>query len=155
MLIVASAADTALFAQQVDLLEMDAQLLTSNWAFTNDLIQSGGKAIDGILTIVPHNEDNKSAEYLDFEAKFIERFGRKPNFAAGYGYEAVMVLAEALKKTEGSSTGLAAALLETENFPGVNGKITLDPYGDVVRTLYLLTAQDGQFTTLSTVEISE
>ncbi|HBY09289.1 MAG TPA: ABC transporter substrate-binding protein [Chloroflexi bacterium] len=154
ILIIASAADTAVLSQQVDLLNMDVQLLTSNWALTNDLIQDGGKAVDGILTIVSHDENNQSPEYLDFETRFEERFGHKPTFAAGYGYEAILILAEALQKTGGSATGLREALLETKDFTGVNGHITLDPYGDVIRTLYLITVQDGQFQTLSTLDIN-
>ena len=118
------------------------------------VIHDGGKAVDGILTVVPHDESNQTPAYLDFEARYVERFGQKPTFAAGYGYEAVMVLAEALEKTEGTATGLRAALLETNNFIGVNGRISFDPYGDVIRTLYLITVQNGQFQTIATLEIA-
>ena len=152
--VLASAMDTALLAQQANLVNLNAQILTSNWAFTDDLIQNGGQAVDNILTVVSHDENNQSPAYLAFKTAFFERFGRNPTFAAGYGYEAVLVLASALEKTQGEKNGLAEALLEIKDFQGVHGKITFDPYGDVERTLYLITVENGKMKTLRTMNIN-
>ena len=152
--IIASAVDTALIAQQANLLNIDAQLLASNWSLTDDLIQNGGKTVEGILTVVAHDENNQSPTYLDFKSRFEERFGRRPTFAAGYGYEAVLVLASALERTGNQVDELADALLETRDFPGIHGRISLDAYGDVHRTLYLISVQDGAFVTLRTFDVS-
>ena len=154
LFIIASAVDTALLVQQAHLLELDVPILTSNWAFTEDLIQNGGRAVDGILTVVSHDENNQTPAYLSFKESFLARFGRKPTFAAGYGYEAVMVLSAALEKTGGLKEGLAEALLETKDFPGVHGNISLDAYGDVQRTLYLLTIENGKMKTIRSMEIN-
>jgi branched-chain amino acid transport system substrate-binding protein len=145
--IIASAVDTALIAQQSRLAGIDVQLLTSNWALTDDLIENGGRTVDGILTVVAHDETNRSAEYLDFSQRFQSRFGRYPTFAAGYGFESVLVLANAFEKTEGTTEGIKNALLQIKDLPGVNGHISFDPYGDVLRTLYLIGVDEGQFVT--------
>jgi len=145
--IIASAVDTALIAQQARLEGLDVQLLTSNWALTEDLIENGGSAVEGILTVVAHDETNQSPEYLDFSNRFQMRFGHKPSFGAEYGYEAVLVLANALNKTNGEKNGLAEALLQTSNLPGLDGGISFDAYGDVVSDLYLIAVRDGQFVT--------
>ncbi|HKJ37616.1 MAG TPA: ABC transporter substrate-binding protein [Anaerolineales bacterium] len=145
--VIASAVDTALIVQQARLEELDVQFLTSNWALTEDLIENGGRAVDGIITVVAHDETNRSPEYLDFSDGFQSRYGRQPTFAAGYGYEAVLVLVNALNITNGEKDGLANALLQTNDLPGVNGNISFDAYGDVVRTLYLVAVRDGQFVT--------
>lgn len=145
--VIASAVDTALIAQQARLEGLDVQILTSNWALTEDLIENGGRAVDDIITVVAHDETNRSPEYLDFSARFEERFKREPTFAAGYGYESVLVLARALKETDGGMDGLADALLRTNNLKGVNGNISFDKYGDVLRTLYLIAVRDGKFMT--------
>ena len=152
ILMVASAVDTALLAQQANLIDLDVQILTSNWAFTQDIIQNGGKAVDGMLTVVSHDENNQSPTYLAFKEKFMEQYGRRPTFAAGYGYEAIIVLASALEKTDGTQNGLAEALLETKNLSGVHGSVSLDAYGDVQRTLYLLTIENGQMKTIHAIE---
>jgi branched-chain amino acid transport system substrate-binding protein len=153
--VIASAVDTALIAQQARILNYDAQILASTWSFTEDLIQNGGNAVENIITVVSHNDNNDTPAYLAFDSAFETRFGRRPTFAAGYGYEAVLVLAAALERTEGSATGLADALLKTEDFPGVYGTISFDPYGDVKRTLYLLTVENGEMKTLKSMNASD
>jgi len=151
ILIIASASDTALIAQQIRLCNCESQLLTSNWALTKDLIENGGTAVDGIVAVATYNENNQSREYLDFATHFHERFGREPSFSAGSGYEAMLILADALKKSNGEKEGLKQALLETRDFVGVFGNISLDEYGDVKRTLYLVAIQNGEFSTLKTL----
>lgn len=145
--IIASAFDTALIAQRARLEGLDAQLLATNWSLTDDLIQNGGSAVDGIVAVVSNDENSRSPEYVDFAKHFQDRFGRAPTFAAGYGYESVTVLANALQKTNGSSEGLKQALLETKAFAGVFGDISFDQYGDVTRTLHLIKVHDGKFVT--------
>ncbi len=147
LFVIASAADTALIAQQAELEGLNVQLLASNWALTNDLIENGGRAVEGILSVVSHNENGDLPSYVEFANSFHARFERQPTFAAGYGYEAVMVLAEALKQTDGKRDGLDEALLKTKNFHGVFGDISFDAFGDVTRTLYLVSVKDGQFIT--------
>ena len=153
ILVVASAVDTALLAQQASLIDLGVQILTSNWSFTEDVIQNGGRAVDGILTVVSHDVNNQNPIYLSFKENFVERFGREPTFGAGYGYETILVLSAALEKTDGMQDGLGEALLETKEFPGIYGTISLDAYGDVQRTLYLLTIEDGVMKTIRTIEI--
>jgi len=153
LMIIASAVDTALIAQQANLVGLDAQLLTSNWAFTDDLLQNGGRAVEGILAVISNDVNNKSPEYHDFVFRFQERFNREPTFAAGYGYEAIAVLAEALAKTDGNADALGDTLLEIRNFTGVHGDIQFDEFGDVERTLYMIAVQNGEFETRQTIGI--
>jgi len=152
--VLASAVDTAQLAQQARLINFNIQILASNWSFTEDLIQNGGNAVEKIITVVSHDENNQNPNYLAFQNAFIERFGHAPTFAAGYGYEAVMVLAHALEKTEGEKEGLADALNKTQNFPGVHGTISFDPFGDVERTLYLITVENGKMKTIKTFDLN-
>jgi len=145
--------DTALIAQQANLVGLDTQLLTSNWAFTDDLLQNGGRAVEGILAVVSNDVNNQSPEYLDFVSRFQERFKREPTFAAGYGYEAITVLAEALAKTDGRADALGETLLEIRNFSGIHGDIQFDRFGDVERTLYMIAVRNGKFETRQTIGI--
>lgn len=71
-----------------------------------------------------------------------------PNFAAAFGYEAVMVLGDALARAGGDPSRLRETLPEVRNLTGVLGPISLDRYGDVHRRSFLLTIRDGEFATL-------
>jgi branched-chain amino acid transport system substrate-binding protein len=155
IMIIASAVDTALIAQQARLNGLEQPILVSLWGLTDDLIQNGGQAVEGILAVSANNENNLSEGYLVFESRFREQYGRRPTFGAIFGYETALVLASALEKTGGQVDGLPQALLETDEFVGINGTIGLDEYGDVIRPVYLITVQDGKFVTLSELGFSE
>ncbi len=152
LLIIASALDTALIAQQTRINDWQTTLFASGWAQTEALIQNGGQAVEGIKIVMNYDSNSLKPAFLDFQTRYQERFGRPPTFAAAQAYEAVLVLANALEKTNGQAEGLTESLLAIKNLPGLTGNISLDEYGDVIRTQFLITIQDGQFMTLSTIE---
>jgi len=148
LLIVASALDTALIAQQTRLLGWEPTLFASGWAQTDVLIQNGGRAVEGLETVIVFDVQSQAPAYLDFQARYEARFGYAPTFVAGEAYEAVMVLAAALEETGGQAKGLPQALSEIRNFQGLVGELSLDEYGDASRTHFLIAVRDGQFVTL-------
>ncbi len=152
LLIIASAMDTALIAQQARLQGWQAPLFSSGWAQTEAMIHNGGKAVEGILIVADYDSNSKSPALQKFRRRFHQRFDREPTFAAAQAFEAVKVLAAALARTEGSPRGLKKALLATKDFPGLVGKISLDRYGDVQRTKFLLTVREGKFRTLAEIK---
>jgi ABC-type branched-subunit amino acid transport system substrate-binding protein len=58
------------------------------------------------------------------------------------------VLAHALAQTGGQAGGLPAAITAIKDFPGIQGTISFDQYGDVARDVYIVQVQDGQFVTI-------
>ncbi len=147
--IIASALDTALIAQQIRLLDWDVPIFISGWAHTEALIQNGGRAVEGIELTIPYDPQSQASQYRTFVTNYQERYGQAPDFAATYAYDAVLVLAQALEKTDGKAAGLPQALTEVKDFEGVIGPVSINQYGDVVRHRYLTAVQDGQFVTLA------
>ena len=152
LLSIASAADTALIAQQTRLSGRQIPLFTCGWAQTEALLQNGGQAVEGIKIVMNHRLNSQSPASLDFQDRYLARFGRSPTFAAVQAFETMLVLAAALEKTKGRADGLAPALLETRNFAGLDRTLSLDEYGDVVPTQFLIGVQDGQFVTMNVLE---
>jgi branched-chain amino acid transport system substrate-binding protein len=155
LLIIASPLDTALIAQQTQLGGWQTPLFASGWAQTEALIQNGGQAVEEIEIVMNYDSNSQSPVFLGFQARYQERFSRAPTFAAAQAYEAMLVLAAALEKTGGQAERLPQALLETQNLEGLTGTISLNEYGDVVRTQFLITVQNGQFVTLTALEPEE
>ena len=58
--------------------------------------------------------------YQTFAGQFEARYNRQPGLGASHTYEAVLVLAEALKYTGGQAEGLPEALAQINN-PGCKG----------------------------------
>lgn len=152
LLIVASAFDTALIAQQTRISGWQISLFATGWAQTETLLQNGGRAVEGLEIAVTYNSNSQAPAFLDFQARYQARFGHAPTFAAAYAYEAMLMLAAALERTRGRAEGLRQALLGPRDFEGLVGDISLDEYGDVVRSNFMFRIQDGQFVTLAAPE---
>ena len=154
LLIIASDNDTALISQRVRLMGWKASLFTSAWAQTETMIKNGGIAVEGIEFEQAYAMASQSPAFLDFRARYQERFGRTPSFGAALGYEAAAVLATALQKTRGKAAGLKEALLEIKDFQGLVDTFSFDKYGDVMRPFYLGAVRDGKFVDLGRFEPS-
>ena len=87
--------------------------------------QNGGDAIEGIELVVSYNVNSSTAAMQAFREQYLDRFGYQPNFAAGQGYEAMLILAKALKATSGSAKGVPEALRAIQNFPVLSGKVSI------------------------------
>ncbi len=153
--IIASANDTALIAQHIRINGWSPPLFISGWAYTNILIQTGGRAVEGAELVTHFDVDSQTQPYREFVARYQERFGQPPTFAAIQSYETMMVLAQAIKKTETQGSSLSQALVNTRDFPGLTGPITLNRYGNSVRPHYLVTVRGGKFTTIAKLESEE
>lgn len=145
-ILVAGAVDAALLAQQIRKINPETPILIAGWAMTEDLIQHGGKAVEGALLAYNYDKDGKEPDYVQFQENFKKRFGTPPDFAAKYAYETVMALSEAMKEMKAISPELLKAkILEKKTFRGLQGVIEFDAHGDVVPRVMFFTVQQGEF----------
>lgn len=145
LLIIASDMDTAFIAQRARLMGWNIPLFTSSWAATESLIKNGGKAVEKIKFEQAYALGSQAPNFNDFKLRYHARFGNAPLFGACLAYDAAMILAAALEKTEGKAKGLKQALIETGDFVGLMGSFSFDRFGDVERPFYLTTIHNGKF----------
>lgn len=148
LLLITSDRDAAYISQQTRILGWQVQLFSSAWAQTKTLIETGGQAVDGLILEQSYLLSSDTPTFLTFKNNYIDRFGTEPSFGAAFGYDAAMVLFEALKKTNGKADGLKEALTETTDFNGVAGVFTINQFGDVERPFYLCVIKDGAYIVL-------
>jgi branched-chain amino acid transport system substrate-binding protein len=148
IVIVAGAVDTALIAAQLRLLNAQVLLAVAPWAGTEQLIQLGGKAIDGALVPQYFDRNSTSSAYLAFVEHYTNRFGERPGFSATNAYDSVNVGLAALSQRQPGQS-LKDALLARTEYPGVQRPIRMDAYGDGAGLLYLTQVRDGRFVPLS------
>jgi branched-chain amino acid transport system substrate-binding protein len=146
--IIASPHDTALIAQEISLKFWKADLFASSWAQGEALFQNGGKAVEGIETIMAFDVNDPAPDLVRFKAAYQKRFAAEPIFSAMEGYETMMLLAAALQKTAGDAYGLPEALLEVQDFKGLTGPLQMDSFGDALRPLVIQKAVGGRFETI-------
>lgn len=144
LLVITSAYDGGLITQQPRRLGWKTHLFGSGWTKSSLLIETGGRAVEGMAFVHYHDQNSSAPRYLKFRQSYMARFKQEPTFMAANTYEAIQVLAAALKHTGGRSEGLGAALPGI-GIEGLMGSVFLDQYGDGVRASYLVVVQDGKF----------
>lgn len=146
VLIIASSLDTALLCQHIRKRNSTVLLTSSSWGISPELISSGSSAVEGIIFYVPYEMDSTSEQYMPFYNSYQERFSSDPTFCSIFNYEAVKMLAYALKKTNTfTPQAVKTAILRIEEFSGVQSNFIIDTNGDVDRTYLLHTIKNGTF----------
>lgn len=152
VLVVASAAETALFAKAAAESSLEARLLGSGWAYTESLLRYGGEAVEGILFTDTFSREGGSEAFTDFARAYAERYGNEPNFAAAQGYETVLFLRKGLKHTKGRGEGLIEALSTIETLEALSGRLMFDEFGDVYRPIFITRVENGEFNLVEKID---
>ena len=118
------------------------------------LIPVGGKAIEGAFFSNHFSTEDKSPAVQEFVAKYKKKYNNKtPDAFAALGYDAVNLLADAIKRAGGTdSEKLRDAIASTKDFPGVTGKITINPERNANKSAVIITIRDGALHYFQTIE---
>ena len=147
ILILANSVDAAMVIQHVRKLDATISIATSEWAATERLIELGGKAVEGIAVAQFIDRQSTQPGYVKFRQDYTDRFGREPGFAGLTAFEAANVVLDALEQRDGGQS-LKEKMLARKSFPGVQGPIVFDDFGDTRRDTYPATVAGGVFVTL-------
>jgi len=145
--------DVGLIVRQARELGLTVPLLGGDGWDSPKLTEIGGAAMDGTYFSNHYSEEDKSPQVVSFIEKYKKAYGIVPNGISALGYDAAMVLIDALKRTKSSSQeDLRNAIAETKNFVGIGGKITMDENRNPVKPAVVIKVQDGKFRYTATVE---
>ena len=144
----------ALFTKQARELGLKAPVLSGDGAQADELIQIGGKEVEGV-TFTGHFNVKAATTALakDFIARFVKKYPNKePNAFHALGADAYFVLLDAItraKSTKGEA--IRAALATTKNFPAISGKLSIGEDGNAVKPMVINVVKGGKFEYLTTV----
>ena len=147
VLLVCSAVDAAIVSQQLRRLDARVQIVMSSWAANVQLLQLGGRAVEGALVMQVLDLDSQEPAYVDFRKRFVERFGNQPSQAAVFSYDATMMGAEGLRR-KSDSQSLRDVLRAPGSWPGLQQPLVLDRFGDSVSRFHLSEVHGGRFVML-------
>lgn len=117
----------------------------------------GKEAVEGSITYAGFSPEQPTAD----QAKFIETYRAKsnkvPDLFVAQGYDAVKILAEAMKKANSADpTVFKATLAQTKDFPGVSGTTTFLANREPLKSpIYLLEIKGQKFSLLAKVPVSQ
>jgi branched-chain amino acid transport system substrate-binding protein len=111
------------------------------------LMSVGGPAVEGATIAAAFHPDVPRAEVTRFRAAYMAKYGAAPDAGAALGYDAVQMLAEAMRRAKTSDPEKVAAALHTFSaWPGVTGAITFNEQGDLVKPFIAeVTVRGGRF----------
>lgn len=114
-------------AKEAKELGIKAILLGADGWNDPQLFQLGGDALDGSYITGHYSADDPTQMVRDFTSAYKKSYGNPPDQAAALAYDAMKVLADALKRA-GTSDGtkLRDALAQTVKLAGVTGLITIN-----------------------------
>ena len=145
--------EAALVCKQARDLGMNLPLFGGDGWEAPQLISIGGAAVEGTYYSTHYSPENKSPAVSGFVERFRKRWSDEvPDAMAALGYDAAMVLADAIKRAGTTdSAKLRDALAATKNLPGVTGDTTLDAQRNASKAAVVIAVKDGQFKFLETV----
>jgi branched-chain amino acid transport system substrate-binding protein len=121
--------EAALIARQARELGIRVPFFGGDGWDDEQLLKIGGAALDGCFFLTHFSAEDTAPVVVNFVARYQARWGgESPGAYSALGYDAIGVLADALRRA-GSTDGprLRDALAATKDFPGVAGRTTIDP----------------------------
>lgn len=144
VLIVAGSIDTAKIIQYLRLKGCDKKILASGWAKTNDLIQNGGKAVEGVIFNTTYDDDFSGKDFRAFIQNYKQKYGQTPSVFAAQGYELGKILIESLQISTNHGK-VKEFILNKKTFQGLQGNIKFNEFGDVNRDYFIMEVKNGRF----------
>jgi branched-chain amino acid transport system substrate-binding protein len=110
------------------------------------VIEIAKEAADGLVVATPWFADRNDPKVKAFVARYEKAYGKKPDQFAAQAYDALYIMAEALKKAgKADREKLRDALAGIRNLDGVLGRFSFDAERDVVMEPNVLIIKGGKF----------
>ncbi len=144
--------EVGLIAKQARQAGLKQPLLGGDGWESHELLKIGGAALEGCYFSNHSAPDSVEPAVRNFVKKYEDRYKKEPGALAMLGYDAGMVLADALKRAKSlRGPDLRDAIAATKDFVGVTGKLTIDADRNAVKSAVVLKISKGQIHYLATV----
>jgi branched-chain amino acid transport system substrate-binding protein len=146
-------AEAAVIIKQARQLAIEVPFLGTDGWDSSELLKFAGQAVNNCYFASHFSSERLSDRAKPFSESYRAKFQAAPPPLAALTYDALWLLADALRRGGSStSTALRDALAETKDFAGVTGTITFDQDRNPKKPGIIFRIQDGKFTYLETVE---
>lgn len=144
--------DISLIAAQARQLGIKAPLLGGDGWDSPSLVPSAGGALEGCYFSNHFTSLQKAPAVQQFVKAFRNKNKTDPNALAALGYDAMWILAEAIKNA-GSTDGAKVrdAIAKTKDYPGVTGRITIDANRNASKPAVVVQIKGTQFVPVATI----
>jgi len=144
-------------ARQARELGIKAPLMGGDGWDSEKLIEGAGgagKALEGCYFSNHYSKDDKSNERSQkFVEAYTKEYGKAPSGLAALGYDAMMIVADAIKRGGAAERDkIKEALAQTKDYPAVTGDITIDANRNATKPAVVLEIQGAEFVYKKTIQ---
>uniref|UniRef100_Q47JF2 Amino acid/amide ABC transporter substrate-binding protein, HAAT family n=1 Tax=Dechloromonas aromatica (strain RCB) TaxID=159087 RepID=Q47JF2_DECAR len=118
-------------AKQMKELGIKAKFLGGDGVCTPEFMKLGGEATEGNFCSLPGQPLEKLAKGPEFREKFTKKFNAEIQLYAPYVYDAVMVMADSMKRADSVDPVKFLPAIGQTKYDGVTALIEFDPQGDL------------------------
>jgi branched-chain amino acid transport system substrate-binding protein len=143
-------------ARQARELGINVPLLGGDGWDSDKLVEGAGgpgKALEGCYFSTHYSKDDKSERVRDFVKRYSDAHnGEAPAALVAMGYDATMILADAIKRANSADRDkIKDALAQTKDYPGVTGNITIDAERNATKSAVVVQIKGNDFVYVATV----
>ncbi|OGC92039.1 MAG: ethanolamine utilization protein EutJ [candidate division Zixibacteria bacterium RBG_16_53_22] len=143
----------ALIVKQARELNMTMPIIGGDGWDSSKLVEIGGEALNGSYFSTHYASDDTNYMVKNFVTKYKERYNETPDAMAALGYDAGLILCDAITRA-GSTDGAAIrdALAATRGFRGVTGTISIDENRNARKSAVVIAVVDGKLQYKETIQ---
>ena len=147
-------ADAGLIARQMRQLGIDQPILGTDGFNSPKLFEIGGDAVFGTYFTNHYSIETQDELSLRFVDSYREKYGQDPDGFGALGYDAVLILADAIqragdgalaKNRADARAAIRDALANTKDIKVVTGTLTLDENRNPIKSAVILKIVDGGY----------
>lgn len=130
-------------ARQARRLGLNVPLIGGD-GWDSEELRNAGDSLNGCYFSNHYSHEDERSEVQEFIAKYKSKYDKVPDGLAALGYDAARLLFDAMDRAPSlSGKDLAATINATKAFPGVTGKITIDPQRNATKDAVMLEVVNG------------
>ena len=138
--------EVGLVARQARELGLKAPLMGGDGWDSPKLKEIGGVSINGSYFSNHYSNEDTAPRVQDFVKTYQADYDEIPDGLAAMGYDAAMVLVDAMQRALTlSKPAIRDALAKTRDFAGVTGNITIDEYRNAIKSAVVLKVEDSGY----------
>ena len=122
---------------------IDLPLFGTGAILPDELVAAGGDAVEGLVfpTVMFDAEEEPTA---DFIAEYRDKFGSDPDIYAAHGYDAVLIIVQAIEQEGLSADNISFYMNAMNPFPGAAGSTKFDQDGNAQKFHRMWVIENGQ-----------
>lgn len=138
--------ESGLILKQARELGLNVPFIGGDGSYSPELVSIAGNAAEGTYyTLMAMGYGVADAEIESFLTAYDSAYGGQPDVYSAYAYDAIQVIADAIRTGGYTAEGIKSALYSTRDFKGVTGYTTFDRYGEVDKEFYIYEVMEGEF----------